>query len=154
MRVQVDTREKPKAIETILTQFDELGVSYAREKLDVGDYCVPSSKFVIDRKQTINELYSNICSSDHARLKKEIMRANAKGIKICFLIEDSRASCLHDLKYWRSKYAKNLSSGERLYKAIMTMLWKYKNISFQFCRPAVTGYRIAELLRENSYGED
>lgn len=152
MIVNVDTREKPQAIETIKKQFQELDVSYERNKLNVGDYSlVGDSKFVIDRKQTIDELYQNVCSGDHARLKREILRAKEQGIHICFLIEDDRCSCVHDFNNWVSKYTKSRTAGKRLYKAVMTMIRRYDNISFQFCRRDVTGYRINELLRENDH---
>ena len=56
----VDSREKPKAIKTILKEFEREGVPYSVTKLFIGDYQDYGNPFLlIDRKQSIQELAAN-----------------------------------------------------------------------------------------------
>ena len=75
MTIQVDTREKPKIIESILKEFDRQGVEHFSSKLFVGDYMnMDNPKLVIDRKhkrllsfRQVNRLHGHLLSSVRKR---------------------------------------------------------------------------------------
>lgn len=89
MDIQIDSREKVKAIKLILKEFEEQNVNYFVSKLLVGDYMnLDNPRLIIDRKQDIQELVSNInTTKEHERFRNELLRANKAGIKLIFLIE-------------------------------------------------------------------
>jgi len=87
MEIQIDSREKAKAIKGILAEFDSLGVKYFSSKLFVGDYqSLDNSRLCIDRKQNLTELCGNVCQQ-HARFKAELTRAMEMNIKLIILCE-------------------------------------------------------------------
>jgi len=152
MEVLIDTREKPNAIGKIIKQFEENDIKYARSKLFVGDYMsLSNAKYVIDRKQGLQELCGNVCQQ-HQRFKAELQRANELGIKVCVLVEHGEnISCLEDVKNWynpRLKTSPRATKGETLYKILDTLSWNY-DVDFEFCKKGETGLRIIELLRKN-----
>lgn len=54
MVIQIDSREKPRAIGKILDEFDRQGVRHFVSKLYVGDYQrLDNSLLVVDRKQNL-----------------------------------------------------------------------------------------------------
>lgn len=149
MTIQVDTREKSRAIQKIIKEFDRQGVTHFSSKLYVGDYVSLENSFlVVDRKQNLLEVCSNVCQQ-HKRFVDEIKRANAAGIKIVFLVEHSKnINSLDDVKGWnnpRLKESPLAVSGERLYKILSTLEKKY-GVEFQFCDKQNTGKRIIEIL--------
>ena len=149
MIIQVDTREKRRAIENILKDFDKHGIAHFSSKLYVGDYVnLENSFLVVDRKQNLLEVCSNVCQQ-HKRFVSEIQRAKAAGIKIVFLVEHSRnIKSLEDVKGWvnpRLKTSPLAVSGERLYKILSTLENTY-GVEFQFCDKRNTGKRIIEIL--------
>lgn len=149
MTIQVDTREKSRAIQKIIKEFDRQGVTHFSSKLYVGDYVSLENSFlVVDRKQNLLEVCSNVCQQ-HKRFVDEIKRANAAGIKIIFLVEHSKnINSLDDVKDWnnpRLKESPLAVSGERLYKILSTLEKKY-GVEFQFCDKQNTGKRIIEIL--------
>ena len=149
MTIQVDTREKSRAIQKIIKEFDRQGVTHFSSKLYVGDYVnLENSFLVVDRKQNLLEVCSNVCQQ-HKRFVDEIKRANAAGIKIVFLVEHSKnINSLDDVKDWnnpRLKESPLAVSGERLYKILSTLEKKY-GVEFQFCDKQNTGKRIIEIL--------
>lgn len=149
MTIQVDTREKSRAIQKIIKEFDRQGVTHFSSKLYVGDYVSLENSFlVVDRKQNLLEVCSNVCQQ-HKRFVDEIKRANAAGIKIVFLVEHSKnINSLDDVKDWnnpRLKESPLAVSGERLYKILSTLEKKY-GVEFQFCDKQNTGKRIIEIL--------
>ena len=57
MIIQIDTREKQRAIKNIVNEFDANKIKHYSSKLYVGDYMnLDNPKIVIDRKQSLNEL--------------------------------------------------------------------------------------------------
>ena len=84
MIIQIDTREKPRAIQKILQDFREHDVKFYSSKLYAGDYMNPKKPdVVIDRKQNLSEICGNVGSSQelHDRFRDEIIRANDIGVK-------------------------------------------------------------------------
>ena len=151
MEILIDTREKPNAIGKILNQFDDNDIKYARSKLFVGDYMsLSNAKYVIDRKQNLQELCGNVCQQ-HQRFKSELQRANELGIKVCILVEHGgNITCLDDVKNWinpRLKKNPKAIKGETLYKILNTISWNY-DVDFVFCKKGETGLKIIELLEK------
>lgn len=154
MAIQIDSREKARAIKKILTEFDNQGIAHFVSKLPCGDYMsLDNARFVIDRKQNLLEVCNNVCQ-DHKRFVSELKRANELGIKLVFLIEHSRnIKSLDDVLNWvnpRLKKSKLAVSGERLYKILSTIEKTY-DTKFYFCDKSNTGKRIIELLNEHKH---
>lgn len=150
MVVQIDTREKARAIRQIIRTFDAKGVKHYTSKLFVGDYmALDNPKVIVDRKQNLLEVCNNVCQ-DHERFRAELKRAADCGIKLIILVEhgDGIAS-LEDVIFWQNpRLAKSPKaiSGERLYKTMRTIERKY-GCKFAFCNKSDTGKRIIELLQ-------
>jgi ERCC4-type nuclease len=154
MTIQIDSREKKRAIVNILRTFDSFGVKHFVSKLPCGDYCdLDNARFCIDRKQNLSEVCNNVCQ-DHKRFIEEITRANNLGIKLVFLVEHSRSiKTLEDVRGWKNprlKVSPLAVSGERLYKILSTIEKNY-NTKFYFCSKQETGRRIIELLQGELY---
>ena len=149
MIIQIDTREKARAIQQIRAEFDKQGIKTITSKLYIGDYArTDNLTTVIDRKQNLNELAGNIIEK---RFHAEIQRAHDTGVKIIFLIEHGGSvSDLVDVLFWnnpRKKESPRCISGEHLYKSMTTLAERY-GVEWQFCKKADTGKRIIEILRE------
>lgn len=149
--VQIDTREKPKAIENIVKEFDKQGVKHIRSKLYSGDFMLLSNPYLtIDRKQNLNELCNNVVQ-DHKRFRDELIRAQEVGISVVVLVEHGGGiKSLDDVPNWvnpRLKVSPLAVSGERLYKILKAMEYTYK-VRFEFCDKRQTGKRILEILME------
>ena len=147
MRVLVDTREKPHAIARILAYFDRHGVAWEKRKLDIGDYMLDGQPhLIVDRKQSCNELASNLCSPDRRRFYNEVRNAHDAGIRLIILCEhggDIRT--FDDVRNWKNPYGK--VSGRRLQDAIFQLQMAYA-VPVLFCDKRSTGRRIIEILTE------
>lgn len=150
--IQVDTREKARAIAKILSYFDREGIKHISSKNYVGDYIsLENSKISVDRKQNLSELCTNVCQ-DHKRFISEIQRANDVGIKLIFLVEHGgNIKKLEDVNKWvnpRLKVSPLAVSGQRLFKILYSIKNKY-GVDFVFCDKRNTGKKIVELLGVN-----
>lgn len=151
----VDSREKSKAIKTILKEFEREGVPYSVTKLFIGDYQDYGNPFlIIDRKQSIQELAAN-CTRDHDRFKRELERAKAVGARLVILVEQNRykdrdkwihVETIEDLMLWSSPHT--TIRGEKVYRVLRAWMAKYP-IRVEFCDKRQTGARILEII----YGE-
>lgn len=149
MTIQIDTREKARAIRQIVEYFDETGIKHYTSKLFVGDYMsLDHPRVIIDRKQNLQEICSNVCQQ-HERFINELKRAGENGIKIIILCEHGgNIHSLEDVRRWinpRLKNSPKAVSGEQLFKILFTIHRKY-DVDFVFCDKKMTGYKIAELL--------
>ena len=149
MTIWVDSREKARAIKLILRDFDEAGIKYVTNKLPVGDYMsMDNARLVIDRKQSLLEICSNVVQ-DHDRFKRELILAKNLGQKVIILCEHGgKIRCLDDVIGWtnpRLSVSPLAVSGERLYR-ILVQLRKTYGVEFLFCSKQNTGKRIIELL--------
>lgn len=156
MVVQIDSREKSRAISRILDTFDKRGVKYFVSKLHTGDYMsFDNPRLLVDRKQSLAEVCQNVCQ-DHARFRRELERAGEYGIKLVFLVEHGgQIKTLEDVQNWTNPRLKDhplAMSGERLYKVMLTMQNKY-GIEWQFCEKRQTGAKIIEILSANTKEE-
>lgn len=145
--VIIDTREKARAIKQILKTFDNCGVPHVSSKLWVGDYArMDNQMIVVDRKQNLLELASNVCEK---RFHEEMKRASEHGVKIVFLVEHGDpVKDLIDVLFWqnpRLKESPKCISGDHLFKSMVSMSERY-GVEWQFCTKAETGHRIMEIL--------
>ena len=145
MHIQIDTREKERAIQKILQEFDRQKVLYFSSKLPIGDYMnLDNARLVVDRKQSLGELCTNLCSPDKSRFWNEIRLAKNLGIKIIFLCEHSKdIKRIQDVATWSSPYTQ--VRGRDLMEKIYSCHIAY-GVDFLFCSKPETGKRIIELL--------
>ena len=150
----VDSREKPKAIKSILKYFESEGVKYSVTKLFIGDYMEYSNpSLIVDRKQNIAELAKN-CTADHDRFKRELERAKSVGAELVVLVEQNRykdrdnwirVETIEDLMLWESPHT--TIRGEKLYRVLRSWMAKYP-LRVEFCDKRQTGKRIHEIIYE------
>ena len=151
----IDTREKPKAIENIIKDFDNADIIYERSKLLFGDYMDWNRPgIVIDRKQNIAELAKNV-TVERSRFVSELNRAKMAGAKLVILVEQNRykdrdkwihVDDISDLILWSNPHTK--IRGEKVFRVLSDLIYKY-DISVEFCDKRMTGRRILEII----YGE-
>ncbi len=166
MDIQIDSREKARAITKIIKTFDENGVNHFSSKLLVGDYMnLDNPRLIIDRKQNLQELCGNVCQQ-HERFKKELIKAMQANIQLIILVEHGPdVKTIEDVYFWqnprkhevrwrmvngkREKYVVSAKAvdGNQLYKSLCTIRDRY-NVRFEFCEKKDTGKRIMELLGE------
>lgn len=149
LTVQIDSREKARAIKKIVLAFDQSGVKYFVSKLPYGDYMsLDNPRLVIDRKQNLFELANNVVQ-DYPRFTRELKGAKEYGIKLVVLCEHGKGiKRLQDIISWKNPRLKESPlavSGERLYK-ILSAMSKHYNVEFLFCDKKETGNRIIEIL--------
>lgn len=103
MDVQIDSREKQRAIQKILKTFESKNVNFFISKLLVGDYMsLDNPRLVIDRKQNLSEVCSNVCQQ-HERFKAELKRANQARIQLVLLIEHGgNIQSMEDVFFWKN----------------------------------------------------
>lgn len=149
MTIQIDTREKARAIKQIMSYFDEMGIQHYTSKLYVGDYMsLDNPRVIIDRKQNLQEICGNVCQQ-HERFINELKRAKENGIKVIILCEHGgNIKSLEDVREWvnpRLRTSPKAVSGKQLFKILFTIKQKY-DVDFVFCDKRMTGYKIIELL--------
>ena len=149
MDIQIDSREKAKAIQQIIRTFDRRGVNWFVSKLPVGDYIsLDNARLSIDRKQNLLELCSNV-TQHQKRFIAELERAERMGIQLIILCEHGRGiKTMTDVLNWvnpRLKESPMAISGERLYRK-MAALHRTYGVEWMFCTKAETGRRICEIL--------
>lgn len=148
MQIQIDSREKSRAIKKIIEEFEQQNINYFVSKLYVGDYIDMENPLVfIDRKQSIAEIAQN-ATIGHARVKRELERLKKIGGKMYFLIEQDRIGSkriksLDDIMLWTPKFG--TINGMQVYKVLRAWLAKY-DIEYVFCGKKNTGKEIIRLL--------
>jgi ERCC4-type nuclease len=150
----IDTREKPKAIRSIVKYFDSIGLTHESTKLLFGDYMDWSRpQLVIDRKQNIAELAKN-CTSEHERFRRELERAQKANSTLVILVEQNRykdrdewihVEDVADLMLWSSPHT--TIRGEKIYRVLRSWMAKYP-LRVEFCDKRQTGKRIYEIIYE------
>ena len=153
--IQIDTREKQRAIQNILKTFDNAGIRHISSKMYVGDYTLLENPLVIiDRKQGLGEIAAN-ATREHGRLNRELKRLDEMGARMVFLIEQVHyvdpsgkhhtINSLEDIMFWENPHG--CVDGIQVYKILDA--WQHKhNVSFQFCDKRSTGKRILEILND------
>ena len=150
----IDSREKPKAIRSIVKYFDSIGLVHETSKLFIGDYQdFNRPQIIVDRKQNIAELAKN-CTADHERFRRELERAQKANTTLVVLVEqnrykdrDRRIHCesVEDLMLWESPHT--TIRGEKVYRVLRSWMAKYP-LRVEFCDKRNTGRRIYEIIYE------
>lgn len=153
MRVEYDSREKPRAIVKIMKVFEMANIEVIRRALPYGDYRNPDNPGIcIDRKQNLNEVCKNLIQ-ERPRFLREIDRCNRAGDHMIILVEHGgQIRCLTDVMKWKNPRLRTSPyavSGERLFK-IMRAMAEYYHFEWLFCDKAHTGHIILELLKDRS----
>lgn len=148
----IDTREKPKAIQSIIKTVDEARIPHASTKLLFGDYMdYNRPSIVIDRKQNIAELAKN-CTREHDRFRAELERAKAANARLIILVEQNRykdrdkwihVETIEDIMLWSSPHT--TIRGEKVFRVLRAWMSKY-DIDVQFCDKRQTGRKILEII--------
>ena len=162
MTIQVDSREKARAITKILAEFERQQVKHYISKLYIGDYMsLDNPRVIVDRKQNLSELWGNVCQQ-HERFRNELIRAQENGIKLIILCENGKGiETLNDLVFWENPRSKKrvkkngvwttvetkAMKGDVLMKILTTLECKY-GCKFLFCSKEQTGRKIIEILGE------
>lgn len=154
MIIEIDTREKPKAIEKIIDYFQQNEIKYIRSKLYYGDYRIMESPLlVVDRKQNIAELAKN-CTTDHKRFRAELERCKDVGGQLVILVEQNvysdrgnkiRVKDISDLMLWSSPHT--TIRGEQVFRVLASWCARYP-VRVEFCEKRCTGKRIVEILQD------
>lgn len=160
MIIQIDSREKAKAIQKIIEEFDRQGIKHPVSKLMVGDYMnYDNPRVIVDRKQNLTEVCSNVCQ-DHDRFRRELLLAKENGIQLIILCEHGKdIKSLEDVIFWKNPRSEkrkkidgkwqtvhtNAMKGDVLYKILTTLEEKY-GVRFEFCDKDETGRKIVEIL--------
>ena len=160
MIIQIDSREKAKAIQKIIEEFDRQGIKHPVSKLMVGDYMnYDNPRVIVDRKQNLTEVCSNVCQ-DHDRFRRELLLAKENGIQLIILCEHGKdIKSLEDVIFWKNPRSEkrkkidgkwqtvntNAMKGDVLYKILTTLEEKY-GVRFEFCDKEETGRKIVEIL--------
>lgn len=142
-----DSRQRKGKHEEKRQYFLNQGHIVVRQQMKWGDYGLYPS-VVVDTKQDIIEIAQNLCGnvSERTRFAKEMKGAKLAGIKLVFLIEDSRFSRQSDLYDVEMKlHSGKVVRGEQLATAMSICEIRY-GCEFQFCSPDEAGYRIIEIL--------
>jgi len=129
-------------------------------------------KIAVDRKNSIDEICGNICSSqkEHERFREEAITAQKAGAKFYVLVEnDEGIKSIDDIRKWSNprlhrynkvNYMHRLGKWQnvknpgkrppcdnfRLLKTMYTMSVKY-DIIFVFCSPYESAAKIVEILK-------
>lgn len=150
----IDTREKPKAIRSIVKYFDSIGLTHESTKLLFGDYMdFNRPSICVDRKQNIAELAKN-CTSEHERFRRELERAQKANSTLVILVEQNRyrdrdewihVEDVTDLMLWSSPHT--TIRGEKIYRVLRSWMAKYP-LRVEFCDKRQTGKRIYEIIYE------
>lgn len=161
MIIQIDSREKARAIQKIIAEFDRQGVKHPISKLMVGDYMnYDNPRLIVDRKQNLTELCANV-TSQHDRFRRELIRAQENEIQLVVLVEHGPdIQCMDDVIWWanprRWKRVRGSSgawktvetkatTGDALYSILTTLERKY-GVKFCFCDKDHTGAEIIRIL--------
>lgn len=160
MIIQIDSREKAKAIQKIIAEFDRQGIKHPVSKLIVGDFMnYDNPRVIVDRKQNLTEVCSNVCQ-DHERFRRELILAKENGIQLIILCEHGKdIKSLEDVIFWKNPRSEkrkkidgkwqtvhtNAMKGDVLYKILTTLQEKY-GVRFEFCDKDETGRKIVEIL--------
>lgn len=153
MQIQIDSREKQKAIKKIISEFNNREIMHFTSKLYIGDYMsLDNPRTVVDRKQNLSELYSNLCH-DRKRFCAELIRARQAGIKLVILVEHGgKIKSVQDVKEWNNPRLEQNPyawDGMRMYTEIKRCEKLY-NVEFRFCSKANTGSEIIKILGEKN----
>jgi len=124
---------------------DRLGGSENVHKRDL----MSVIKLSIDTKKNLQEVIGNVCSKQHERFKRELLKPLSQtDARLVILIEEPGIECLEDVYWWdnpRLKDNPKATKGSSLYKSLCTIRDEY-NVEILFCSRTDTGKKIIEIL--------
>lgn len=145
-----DTREKKNG--HIKRYFDNHGIAYKVQKLDVGDYMLQGGRITVDRKASLEEISGNLLNpADKRRFWAEVRRAYAQRIRLVVLVETNKIKQLEDLRQWHSAYTP--VSGSALIREMKRLQNAY-GVRFVFCPKVSAARRILEILEDENAGAE
>lgn len=173
--LMIDTRQQAGKHDLKHKYFEDHGIPTLRSKLPVGDYTwMQDMSVVIDSKNSILELCSDICGKDHDRFRRECNLAKDNGIKLIVLVENIGGEIRHsgvfnetitdlsELHTWKNPRSFIFANGKQKYpqatrgitlqKCCYTMQNRY-GVRFIFCTPEDAGAKIIELLTKDNVNE-
>lgn len=148
----VDTREQDTP--AYRRRLQDIGLPYAREKLDSGDYSIRTidddgqiiqARTIVERKMNLDELCACF-TFNRERFKREFERADSNGVKIWLLLEDSSWTQLIHGQF-RSKMHPNSLLGSLISWAV-----RY-DVSIVMCRQADAPALIRSILLKSLKNE-
>lgn len=162
MVIQIDTRQKALPHNLNIESFiRNNGIEVVKSKMLVGDYMIPCrGNVVVDTKQNMLELYSDLVA-EHHRFAKECQLAKQCDIKLYILVaNDCGINNLDGVIGWKNPLIKNYNyrrdyaievgakvpnpptKNETLIKIMKTMSERY-GVEFLFCDDAEVGKRLS-----------
>jgi ERCC4-type nuclease len=157
LTIQIDSREKTRAITKILAEFDKQGVKHYVSKLWAGDYMsLDNPRLIIDRKQNLSEICSNV-TNNHDRFRNELIRARDNGIKLIILVEHSnQIKSIDDVAKWKNPRDKEIRTwidDRCVTEKDGSEHWEIAHYEISRTK-AVTGETLANIMRtqERKYG--
>lgn len=161
MDIQIDSREKARAITKIIHEFDYQGVGWYVSKLWKGDYMsLDNPRLIIDRKQNLTEVCSNMCQ-DHKRFRTELADAQKMGIQLVILVEHSPfVKSIEDVENWKNPRTQGWEkrireqSGCDWNTPIEDAILIAKQLGFKVPAPPTPGPTLAKQMRtmQEKYG--
>lgn len=149
MVIIVDTREQVGKNNHILDYFTKNGITYVREKLDVGDYSYKfiaqpelSKLYSVERKKSLDEIANNF-GKERERFDREFERAKRQGIKMNLILENTSWTKLFNGSY-RSQLHPNCIM------ANLIRLDMLHDCPVYFCKPSESGELIYNLIIWNT----
>ena len=120
-----------------------------------GDYTTPSSGAIIDRKQDINELYSNFADSvKMASYHIAAAIAGAMGKRLIYVVgttPEDRVQCIDDLATWHGTIPGVGSvGGKAMHRHVAAYRRMYPHTDFVFIDKSCQCEKIWEILNERS----
>lgn len=103
MDIQIDSREKAKAITKIIKYFDANNIKHFSSKLYVGDYMsLDQSPADYRQEAGLSELCGNVCQQ-HERFIRELICAIDAGIQLIILVEHGpNVKSIEDVYFWQN----------------------------------------------------
>lgn len=120
-----------------------------------GDYTTPSSGAIIDRKQDINELYSNFADSvKMASYHIAAAIAGAMGKRLIYVVgttAEDQVQCIDDLATWHGTIpGVGPVDGKAMYRHVAAYQQMYPHTDFVFVAKGEQCEKIWEILNERS----
>ena len=105
-----------------------------------GDYTMGKSEIIVDRKDSIMELYKNFVSSENREsYENAALLAQVAGKRLVYVIgtdRDDNVNQISDLKHWSNTIKNQSFSGIQLAEQVYRHQTIYPNVSFVFVKEA------------------
>ena len=132
--LMVDTQERKSPM---VSWCSEHGIAILPASFPAGDYMVPSSGIIVDRKQDINELYANFAASvNMASYHTAAIIAAAMSKHLIYVIGTTpkdQVQCIDDLATWHGTISGvGTVDGKAMHRHVATYQQMYPHTDFVF----------------------